>query len=125
MDRVPKEETQRHKTKRVQRLINIKIAKAYRTTSHEAPCVLTGITTILIERGNQVKIYHSTRGNAKSEQYDAPIHYCQQNHPATTLEMIEKREGQEYTVEIYTDGSRNSERVGSGIAIFENNQLSL
>jgi hypothetical protein len=113
------------KLKRVQRLINIKIAKAYRTTSHEALCVLTGITPILIGLGNQVKIYHSTRGNTKSEQYDAPIHYCQWNHPATTLEMIEKRDGQEYTVEIYTDGSSNSEGVGSGIVIFENNQLSL
>ena len=28
-------------------------------------------------------------------------------------------------MEIYTDGSNNSEGVGSGIAIFENNQLSL
>ena len=113
------------KLKRVQRLINIKIAKAYRTTSHEALCVLTGITPILIELGNQVKIYHSTRGNKKSEKYDAPIHYSQWNHPATTLETLRKREGQEYTVEIYTDGSNNSEGVGSGVAIFENNQLSL
>jgi hypothetical protein len=38
--------------------------------------------------------------------------------------MIRKREGQEYTVEIYTDGSKSS-GVGSGIAIFENNHLSL
>ena len=37
------------KLKRVQRLINIKITRAYRTTSHEALCVLTGITPILIE----------------------------------------------------------------------------
>jgi ribonuclease HI len=39
--------------------------------------------------------------------------------------MIGKREGQEYKVEIYTDGSSNCEVVGSGIAIFGNNQLSL
>jgi hypothetical protein len=29
---------------RVQRLINIKMAKAYRTVSHEALCILTGMT---------------------------------------------------------------------------------
>jgi len=37
------------KLKRVQRLTNIKMAKAYRNTSHEALCVLTGMTPILIE----------------------------------------------------------------------------
>jgi len=34
--------------------------------------------------------------------------------------MKQKREGREYTVEIYTDGSKRSGGVGSGIAIFEN-----
>ena len=38
--------------------------------------------------------------------------------------MREKREGREYTVEVYTDGSKSLGGVGSGIAIFENNQLS-
>jgi hypothetical protein len=37
------------KLKRIQRLVNIKLAKAYRTTSHEALCMLTGIPPILIE----------------------------------------------------------------------------
>ena len=46
--------------KRVQRLINIKIARAYRTTSHEALCVLTGMTPVLIDLGSQAKIYHNT-----------------------------------------------------------------
>jgi hypothetical protein len=43
------------KIKRVQSLINIKIARAYRTTSHEALCVLTGITPILIKLKSQAK----------------------------------------------------------------------
>ena len=55
------------KLKRVQRLINIKIARAYCTTSQEALCVLTGMTPIFIELGSQVKIYHTTRGKEKSE----------------------------------------------------------
>jgi hypothetical protein len=38
------------KLKIVQRLINIKIARAYRTTSYEALCVLTGITPIKLNR---------------------------------------------------------------------------
>jgi hypothetical protein len=40
-----------YKTKiiRVQRLINIKIAKAYRTVSNEALCVITGLIPIYIK----------------------------------------------------------------------------
>jgi len=125
MDRVPKEEHNAIKLKRVQRLINIKISRAYRTTSHEALCVLTGMTPIRIDLGSQAKIYHNTRGNEKSEQYDAPKHYSQWKQPADALQMKQKREGREYTVEIYTDGSKSSGGVGSGIAIFENNHLSL
>jgi hypothetical protein len=49
------------KLKRVQRLINIKIAQAFRTTSHKALSVLTGITPILIELGNLATYYHITR----------------------------------------------------------------
>ena len=106
-------------------MINIKIARAYRTTSHEALCVLTGMTPIHIELECQAIIYYNTRGNEKNEQYDAPKHYSNWNHPADALEMKEKREGREYTVQVYTDGSKSSGGVGSGIAIFENNHLPL
>ena len=77
------------------------------------------MTPILTELGCQAKIYHTTRGNEKSEQYDAPKHYSQWNHLADTLE-IKGKNGWEYTVEIYTDGSKSSGGAGSGIAIFEN-----
>ena len=65
------------KLKRVQRLINIKIARAYHTTSHEALCVPTEMTLILTEMGSQAEIHNNTRGNDKSKQYDAPEHYSQ------------------------------------------------
>jgi len=35
---------------RVQRLINIKIAKVYRTVSNEALCVITGLVPIHIKK---------------------------------------------------------------------------
>jgi hypothetical protein len=34
----------KHKLVRIQRLINVKIAKAYRTVSNEALCIITGLT---------------------------------------------------------------------------------
>jgi hypothetical protein len=46
---------------RVQRLINIKIAKAYRTTSGETLSVLTGITPIEIKVAETDRLYHITR----------------------------------------------------------------
>jgi hypothetical protein len=46
---------------RVQRLMNIKIAKAYRTTSGEALSILTGITPIEIKVAETERLYHITR----------------------------------------------------------------
>jgi len=40
---------------RVQRLINIKIAKAFRTTSSEALCILSGTTPIILRTEEAVR----------------------------------------------------------------------
>jgi hypothetical protein len=50
---------------RVQRLINIKIAKAYRTTSNEALCTLTGITPIEI-KAEETAIIYLLQGTGKT-----------------------------------------------------------
>ena len=100
------------------------MTKAYRTTSHEALCVLTGMTPILIGLESQAKIYHNTRGNEKGETYDAPKHYSQWNHPTDALELKEKRKKGECTIEVYTEGRILVGGVGSDIAIFENSQMS-
>ena len=42
---------------RVQRIINTKIAKVYRTVSNEALCVLTGLTPIAINTDEMAKFY--------------------------------------------------------------------
>jgi hypothetical protein len=52
---------------RVQRIINIKMAKAYRTMSHEALCVLTGIMPIDLKIQEAARIYHLIKGNAKEK----------------------------------------------------------
>jgi ribonuclease HI len=106
------------KLKRVQRLINIKIAKAYRTTSHEALCVLTGITPIMIELENVAQMYHITRKKGQEGAYDAPKDFREWPHPAEAIELKDKRNDMNYMIEIYTDGSKSEIGVGSGIAIF-------
>jgi hypothetical protein len=59
---------------RVQCLININIAKAFRTTSNEALCTLTGLIPIAIKAEEAAKLYNtmrkvkSTRSNTKHSQ---------------------------------------------------------
>jgi hypothetical protein len=47
---------------RVQRMINIKVAKAYRTISFEAPSIIAGVPPIgtVIEKARLYKIKHNT-----------------------------------------------------------------
>jgi len=49
----------------VQRIINIKIAKAYRTVSNEALCALTGLTPITIKIQEASQYYRIIRGREK------------------------------------------------------------
>ena len=53
-----KYEHNRQKYMRVQRLINLRMAKAYRTTPSEALCTLTEITPIIISTEVAVKQYN-------------------------------------------------------------------
>jgi len=56
---------------RVQRLINIKMAKAYRTVSNEALCVLTGMIPIDIKIEETAQLYQLTKGTANDKtQFD-------------------------------------------------------
>jgi hypothetical protein len=52
---------------RVQRLINIKMAKAYRTVSNETLCILTGLTPIAIKIEEAIQFYKITRDSTKEE----------------------------------------------------------
>jgi len=53
----------RKKLTRVQRLINIKVAKAYSTVSNEALCIITGLTPIHIKIKETAELYKIVRGN--------------------------------------------------------------
>ena len=52
----------RKKLTRVQRLINVKIAKAYRTVSNEALCIITGLQPIDIKIKDTAEFYEIVRG---------------------------------------------------------------
>jgi len=44
-------------------------------------------------------------------------------HPADVVKIIEDNGYKERTFQIYTDGSKNEQRVGSGVAIFVGKEL--
>jgi hypothetical protein len=56
-----KKEYNRAKYVRV-RLISLRTAKAYRTISHEALCILTGLTPINIKAEEVITLYNTTTG---------------------------------------------------------------
>jgi len=68
---------------RMQRLRNIKIAKAYRTVSNEALCIITGLKPIHIKIKETAELYNIGRGNSyKKLQIDHDKHHKQWLHPA-------------------------------------------
>jgi len=90
----------------VQRLLNIKIAKAYQTTSVEAVSVLTGITRIEIKVAETDKLYHITR-DTQNRQLDHEEEPKNMTHPADTVRISEEGQEKEHTIHIYIDGSKN------------------
>ena len=75
---------------RVQRLINIRIAKAYRTVSNEALCVITGLIPINIKIEETANYYESVKGQGKL--FDREIEVKHWTHPANTVEITDGQE---------------------------------
>jgi peptidyl-tRNA hydrolase len=74
---------------RVQRLINIKIANAYRTVSNEALCMLTGLTPITIKIEKACQLYQLTKGSSKVEApVDRDMEVGYWHHPAETINFL-------------------------------------
>ena len=115
-------EHNRQKYIRVQ-LINISMAKAYRTTSSKALCMLTGMTPIIIkleESAQRCKAKERT-GNCKIE-LDHEVKLKNWPHPAdaVTIEVVSEEDA---TISAYTDGSKQDQAVGSGVAIFKGSNM--
>jgi len=106
-----------------QRIINIKMAKAYRNVSHEALCVVTGMIPIDIKIEEAARLYHLTKGTANNNtpfDKDMEVRYWQ--HPAVASIRSTDEKEETGSLHIYTDGSKTEKGVGSGIAIFESGQ---
>ena len=89
MDRGTEKECNKTVYDRVQRLINIKIAKAFRTTSNEALCTLTGLTPIVIKAEEAAKLY-SIMKKYQVQGIDYEVQLKDWLHPANTLTITEQ-----------------------------------
>ena len=116
---VMKYEHNKQKYIRLQRLINIRTAKEFRTTSSEALCILTGLTPIINKTEEAVKQYNVRKRNGSQKQeLDNVIDFKDWPHPAYCVIITEAKDYKDPTVQAYTDGSKGGRGVGSGAAIF-------
>ena len=109
---------------KAQRMINIKMAKAYRTISFEASCMMAGVPPIGIvieEKARLYKIKHNI--DRKEYDCDTPLPVKQWAHPARRVNIIETSDSTPYSTVIYTDGSKIEGKVGAGAAIYVNQAL--
>ena len=102
---------------RVQRLMNIKIAKAYQTTSNEALCILIRTTPTEIKAEDTANLYRIIR-DRQNHQLDHEVQLKDWTHPADSVTISEQNKANEHTIQIFTDGSKNEHGVGSGTAIY-------
>jgi hypothetical protein len=104
------------KLKRVQRLINIKIAKAYHTVSNEALRILTGLTPITIKIEEAAQFYQLTRGSTNEDAHinrDMGVKHWQ--HPAETITILTEDNEETNSIQTFTDERKTENGVGAGI----------
>jgi len=100
------------------------MAKAFRTTSSEALCMLTGMTPILIKLEQETAQYKIKQNSGNSGiELDCDVEIQNWPHPAE-VETIHEVEGNEETsIQVYTDGSKQEQGVGSGAVIFKGSEI--
>jgi len=107
------QEYNRRKCKRVQRLINITIARAYRTTSSEALCMLTATTPIIINLEEIVKRYNTKKRKSNSYmELDHKVEYKYWPHPVEAVTIEEVVRDEEATLQAFTDGRKQQKSSG-------------
>ena len=100
---------------RVQKMINIKTAKAYRTISFEASCIMAGVPPIGIVIEEKARLYKIKHNTERSEyEYEVPLPVRDWPHRARRLFIKEISDPTPYSIDIYSDVSK----IGVGAALY-------
>jgi len=97
-------------------MMNIKIAKAFRTMSYEASCVMAGVRPIRLAVEEKVQTYKATHNNIG---YDAPLEVRYWPHPAEIPLIRAPTEMPHNVINIFTDGSKIGGKVGAAAGIIK------
>jgi len=119
--RVLKRHCYKAKLIRIQRLLNLKIAKAYHTVSNEVLCIINGNTPINIKIEEIGKLHEITKRGGT--QYDKEMEKENWNHKAFHVKIIERNADSPHYIQPYTDVSQSGAGVGAGTAIYQDNNL--
>ena len=106
---------------RIQWLINIRIAKAHRTISNEALCVITGIIRINIKIEETAKCYECIKGNENLIELVMEVKHW--TNPANSVKFVEGQEDSKHIIHVHTDSSKNEHGLGSGVTMFTDSNL--
>jgi len=97
-------------------MMNIKIAKAFRTLSYEASCVLAAIRPIQLAVEEKVRTYAATYNNIE---YDEPLDVRYWPHPVERPLIRSPTEISNNVINIFTDGSKIGGKVGAAAVIMK------
>ena len=84
---------------RVQKLINIKFAKAYSTISFEASCMMAGVPHRNCNRGESETVQKEHNAEGCEHECDIPLPVKEWPHPARRPNIMEIRDSTPYSTE--------------------------
>jgi hypothetical protein len=117
-------ESNKRKCIRIQRLINIKIATAYRTSTEDL-CIITGLTPIIIKTEEAVSLYNARKVKGyTTQEIDYAVDQKHWTHPAEGA-IIVTGGNRDSKVLVYTDGSKGEQGVRAGTLIYTGNKKAI
>jgi hypothetical protein len=116
----------RRKYVRPQRLINLRTAKAFCTTSNKALCIVADTTSSILKIEEAVRIYNLKKGRGnQTHVIDKEVDPKHWQHLVDDAKLIEAEVHKDQLIKAYTDGIKTQHRVGSGVALFFGVELAL
>jgi hypothetical protein len=101
-------------------MLNIKIAKTFRTLSYEASCVLVGVRPIQLAIEEKVRTYKATHTHIE---YDAPLEVRYWPRPAEIPLITAPTEISRDVINIFKDCSKIGGKVGAAAVIIQDDTV--